>query len=152
MILVPDTFITKTTIESKEPLPSSVLIPYSNDTSTPLDDVYKNTDRSTPTTSIDDTKIHNDDRLATTDDILATSSCIWKTNEFQNCLDLLINHISLSLSKTRMEFLQSQQRTKSHNNSNLHTYFQNRSTIIHRRWLFLGDSTIFRLFFVDTNI
>jgi hypothetical protein len=130
--VVPTQFITKSTHEIKAPLQ------YNNDTSNSLSGVDNNTYITKQTKSIND-------RLY--DDIIAKSSCIWKTDDIQHCFDILIHHISISLNRTRMEFLESQQRTAANRYyNNLQQYFHNRSTIIHRRWLFMGDSTIFRLF------
>ena len=66
--------------------------------------------------------------------LLSTSSCLWEPFNNSDCIDLLSKRISLSLNVSRANFLA--QRYMQHSPSR----------IIHRRWLFLGDSTVIRSF------
>ena len=69
--------------------------------------------------------------------IVSSSSCVWdpfSTNS--SCTIFLSQHLSTSLNRSRALFL-----------SQLESYQHQRfPPTIHRRWLLLGDSTVFRLF------
>ena len=73
--------------------------------------------------------------------IISSSSCIWDPrNSNEYCKDLLFEHMSTSLNRSRALFLS---RKESYENL---SHNQSVTSVLHRRWLLLGDSTVFRLF------
>jgi hypothetical protein len=91
--------------------------------------------------------------------LLSTSSCIWEPNTNTNtntntnnddvhqpCLDILTQHMKVSLHQTRRDFLKAQQQRHDSTTRTTTPTTTRRRRYIHRRWLLLGDSTVFRLY------
>ena len=73
---------------------------------------------------------------------MLTSSCVWNPfNNGINCSELLSQHISAALIRSRKRFLSQQQHVLND------IQFHSLPSILHRRWLLFGDSTMFRLMF-----
>jgi hypothetical protein len=75
--------------------------------------------------------------------VTSSSSCIWAPNKTQHCFDAISNHMRASLNASRTVFV-----SQKFDNA---TIDNQRNHYVHRRWLFLGDSTTYRLF-VNTPI
>jgi hypothetical protein len=70
------------------------------------------------------------------------SSCDWSPNDTHACFPLLFHHMQASLNASRSRYRRNSKRS--------HTFPKRR--YINRRWLFLGDSTIYHLVFSDDHL
>jgi hypothetical protein len=67
-----------------------------------------------------------------------SSTCIWEPFNSSDCMKILSKHISISLNESRRIFLSQFSEAIYHHDYN--------GPSVHRRWLFLGDSTMIRSF------
>lgn len=73
-------------------------------------------------------------------ELVLLSSCLWDPLDSNtSCTDLLSQHISTSLIRSRQRFLLQQELSYNEN--------QRVPSVLHRRWLLFGDSTMVRLLF-----
>ena len=91
--------------------------------------------------------VYNDEEKKTNDAmILASASCIWEPYN-NSCTEIPSKHLSISLNASRRNFLAQFSKPTNHPDTDTMNVDQQYhiSQSVHRRWLFLGDSTMIRL-------